>query len=109
MNLDAVAGTLGNALAVVLKELVAQEVKHHVEEIKMQANSKPAACTDIKDRAMLLSNGGTLTGSDVCKLNGWSKSTLYRRLNAGEIIMVKDGRDFRMDVNDFLTWHAKNF
>jgi len=64
---------------------------------------------DIKDRAMLLSKGGTLTGTDVCKLCSWSKSTLYRRLNAGEILMVKDGRDFRIDVNEFLTWHAENF
>lgn len=73
------------------------------------AGGTSAKTMDIKERAMMRSKGGMLTGSDVCHLIGIHKCTLYNRMKRGEIIMVKDGRDYRMDVNDFLDYYTKNF
>jgi len=71
------------------------------------ANQK--ATLAITEKALLLSKGGTLRTSDVRKLTGWSDRTMRRRLDDGAIPMVKDGRDYHIDVQKFIDWYILNF
>lgn len=56
-----------------------------------------------------LANGGMLETAAICELMGWSRRTFSRRLNAGEIPIVQDGRKYKMSVKDFIKWHHENY
>lgn len=76
---------------------------------EMRAIRDQKSFLTIQEKAVLLSKGGTLKVPAICKLLNMSTRTLRRRLEKGDIPMVKDGRDFHMDVEKFLDWYKINF
>lgn len=61
------------------------------------------------ERVMRLAKGGMVDTNAICELMGWSRRTFGRRLNAGDIPVVQDGRKYKMSVDDFIKWHSKNY
>ena len=75
-----------------------------VEEVRKQKTT-----LTIKEKAILLSKGGTLRTQAVRKITGWSDRTFRRRVGNGDIPMVKDGNAYHIDTEKFLAWYEVNF
>ena len=65
--------------------------------------------TLFQERVNRLARGGMVDTNAICELMGWSRRTFSRRLMAGEIPVIQDGRKYKMSVDDFLKWHEKNY
>jgi excisionase family DNA binding protein len=63
--------------------------------------------TKLKARVIAEAKNGTLTGSAIARLMGWGNSTMYRKVEAGEIPVTKDGSRIRMDIDDFIEYYNR--
>lgn len=93
---------------VVVKKAQLDGLIHRLDRLeKIVASSQEE--TLFQERVNELANGGMLETAAICELMGWSRRTFSRRLNAGEIPIVQDGRKYKMSVKDFIKWHHKNY
>ncbi len=100
--------TIPGTEMVVVERAYLERIVTRLEEIEEMVNNTHQSNTFV-NRCMAMARGGMLTASSVCKLCGWSRSTLTRKLASGSIIMTRDGKAYKIDVDDFVKWYQANY
>lgn len=83
-------------------------LSNQVAELRMIVHNQSTDNT-FRHRVLALASKGCINGGAVCKLMGWSPTTLWRRVNDGTLPMTKDGNRWKMTVEEFINWHATYF
>jgi excisionase family DNA binding protein len=83
-----------------------EKLKTEVERIKSEGLLYSVS---LREKVLLLSDNNVIRANAICRICGWSRSTFYRKLKKYEIPAIKDGRDWCMDIDDFIEWYEKEF